>query len=278
MYDLIYNLVKSKDLLEANSLLKMIDRTLTNEDVNRPDYCKKLSQAIMQWAVMWIEGSIFTGVRSKYRIFPANRAIPYYLASFGLAVGKVRDTRKNIAKLIADIDKTIIEPSGISLSAEDEEEILSVLSTKFPFWEIVSPNSPLDILNINNSHRLFNSMCGASGDASSFVVYMFNMKDDTAAPEYVFLHELGHALQIALTGSDSLVPTEFIEFNNTLPDVRMEQGDRGVPELFADTFAIAVMRGTDLWHYSPFPFSDALNELFEKFFTALFEKYRASQR
>jgi len=60
---------------------------------------------------------------------------------------------------------------------------------------------------------------------------------------------------------------------NNLPNVTLEQGTSDAAELFADTFAIAVMCGSDLCSFSPFPFSDALNEAFEKFYTKLFNKY-----
>jgi hypothetical protein len=99
------------------------------------------------------------------------------------------------------------------------------------------------------------------------------MKDTSFAPEYVFLHEFGHILQISLTNSNLSVPNEFIEFNNTILNVKLEQGSEEAIESFADTFAIAVMRGTDLYRYNPFPFPDTLNEIFEKFHFKLIEKY-----
>lgn len=255
MYDTIYDLVKSEDLLEANRLLKMIDNALTSQSITRSNFCRALSQAVIEWSAIGRYEDIFAGIRPEYHIYSASNAIPPYLASYGLALGKVRETRKNIRLLIADIDNTVIKPSGISMSLEDEEQVLSTLSNKFPFFlEIISANKTLNILNINNTHRLFNSMCGVSENAASFVVYMFNMKDCSIAPEYVFLHELGHVLQIALTGSDLLVPNEFIDFNNSLPKVNLEQGTYDAVEAFADTFAIAVMHGTSLCGFNPFPF------------------------
>ena len=275
MYDTIYGLIEANDLLEANHLLKIIDNALANQSINRSAFCKALSKAIIEWSANSRFEDITTGTRPKYHIFPASNSVPHYLASFGLSLSSVQEMRKNIKHLIADIDETITGPSGICLSIKDEEKVLSTLSNKFPFWEIVSANKTLDILNINNTHRSFNSLCGASGDASSFIVYMFNMKDSSVIPEYVFLHELGHVLQISLTGSDKLVPTEFIEFNKLIK-VILEQGTYESAEVFADTFAIAVMRGTDLCKFNPFPFPDELNKTFEEFYAKLFERYRGT--
>lgn len=274
MYDKIYDLVQSKDLLEANQLLKSFDEALANQSVNRPTFCKKLSQAIVEWTYLRRNEDIFSDARPMYYIYPASDAVPPYLGSFGLTRGNVREMRGNIRSLIAAIDKTIIEPTGISISTDVEEKVLSTLSSKFPFFQIVSSRKPFSIININNTHRLFNSMCGVSGDATSFVVYMFNMKDKSLAPEYVFLHELGHILQITLSGSDELVPNEFLEFHTSLPTVnKLEQGNPDAAEVFADTFAISVMRGTDLRNFNPFQFPDSLIESFENFYVTLFEKY-----
>ena len=71
------------------------------------------------------------------------------------------------------------------------------------------------------------------------------------------------------------VPDEFIQLHNSIPTaLRLEQGNPDAPEVFADTFAVAAMRGTELERCDPFNFPEALNEAFEKFYTGLFEKYR----
>jgi hypothetical protein len=51
-------------------------------------------------------------------------------------------------------------------------------------------------------------------------------------------------------------------------------GNPSAPEVFADTFAIAVMRGTELSRCDPFDFPESLKEVFEDFYKRLFEKYR----
>ncbi len=72
-------------------------------------------------------------------------------------------------------------------------------------------------------------------------------------PEYVFLHELGHALQTCLTGSDKKFPISFVPvfelvFNNKVENV--EPGD--TLEVFADSFSIAAVYGTKYHSSNPF--------------------------
>ena len=271
MHDMIYKLIQSEDLLEVKRHLITIDDVLEQNAVNRPQFCKFLSQALMEWTLM-PRVDIFDKERDpRYHIYSEHSSIPPYLASFGLSLGRVREVRQCVKALVSTIDETIIAPSGICLTVEDEKKVLAVLIAKFPYLEIVSAESPLTILNLGNTHRLYNSMCGSDENASAFVVYMFNMKDGSFIPEYVFLHELGHALQAAITGSVLTVPDEFITFHNLMPDTpRIEQGNADATELFADAFAISVMRGTELSCFDPFHFSDAFNGLFELFFKKLF--------
>ena len=276
MNDIIYDLVQTNDLLEMSRILKMIDEDCINQK-NRSAFFKNLAQTVFEWTVLG-RGDLFAQEKPRYYIHTTNKSIPIYLTSVGLTpANNVRKIKRIINELISDIDKTIVEPSGISLTVDAEERILSVLSCKFPFWKVVPASTTLDIININNTHRSFNSVCGVSGDATTFYIYMFNMKDSNSIPEYVFLHELGHVLQIVLSGSETLVPYEFIEFNKTVLGITLKQGSPEAIEAFADTFSIAVMHDTDFCSYNPFPFPDRLNECFERFFFKLFDKYSASK-
>ena len=273
MPDIIQDLIEAEDLLEANQHLKIIDEALEKQTVNRSVFCRDLAFAIVDWTVRGKPDPVFETPCPYYSIYKPFSTVPAYLASFGMAFGKVREMRVNIKKLILDIDETIVKPSGNYITVEGEEKVLSILTEKFPkYWQIVSAKRKLEVINVNNSHRQFNSICGTNEDATAFIIYMFNMKEESLLPEYVFLHELGHALQIAATRSYQLVPDEFLRFNNSLQTESLEQGDSIAPELFADTFAIAVMRGSYLNDKNPFPFSDELNEVFERFHTSFLKQ------
>jgi hypothetical protein len=272
---MIYDLLRSEDLLEAKHHLEMIDKFLDRQDVNRSAFCKKLAQSLNEWLFLLSNENIFEDKKPEYYIYQTKVSLLYYLASNDLTLGRVREMRQNIKRLITYIDETSIPPSGRFLAVEKEEKILSVLFMKYPYLEIVSANRPLVVLNFNSTNRASNSFCGTDEGVKSSVILMYNMKDNSVIPEYVFLHELGHALQIALTGSADDVPNEFIEFHNSMPYTeKINQGDKDATELFADTFAISVMRNTELSCFDPFHFSDSLNAHFEAFYFNLFDKYR----
>ncbi|MHB9038658.1 MAG: hypothetical protein ACYC64_18570 [Armatimonadota bacterium] len=213
----------------------------------------------------------------RYIIYPPSFSIPAYLMANGLAVGKVRESTMHIRNLIDYIDTSITSPSGNCLTDERAERVLQVLVAKFPYFDIVSKHKPLNILCIDNTDKRYNSQCGINASGDECIILMFHMKDSEISPEYVFLHELGHALQIALTGSDAIVPEEFIRFYQGL-NSPLEQGNPDAPDVFADTFAMAVMRGTELSPHDPFHVSDNLKGAMERLITEIFQKHQGMGR
>ena len=277
MYNLINELIGSKDLLEVNFYLKKVDAFLSGQNVNRSDFCKHLAQSLADRTQSAIYVDLYQpdiAGFDNYYICSADECMTYYLAFNGLAIGKVREVRQHMKDIIAYIDGMIIAPTGNSITVEKEKKILSILEEKYPFWSIVPDDNPLYILNINNSNRLYNSNCGMSENYTQFAISMYNMKDTTTAPEYVFLHELGHVFQASITKSKMAVPDEFIQFHNSIPNsVRLEHGNPDAAEVFADTFAVAVMHETELSCYDPFNFPIWLNKDLEALYTDLSQKY-----
>lgn len=266
--DLIWDLLNAADLISAGKALKKIDAFLSENTADRSAFCKKLARTLTERVSSLMGCLMFESER--YAVYPPAFSIPLYLTANGLALGGVRNTVQHIRKLMDYVDASIVAPSGNCLTKERAERVLQVLTAKFPYFDVTG--KPLNILLIDNSDRIYNSQCGVNSAADDCIILMFHMKDNTLSPEYVFLHELGHALQIALTGSPETVPGEFITFHQLLGN-QLEQGDAGAPDLFADTFAMAVMRGTELSSCDPFELSDALKDVIERFITGLFRRY-----
>ncbi|MHB1002092.1 MAG: hypothetical protein ACYC27_22865 [Armatimonadota bacterium] len=266
---LIWDLLDATDLITTGKALKDIDAFLSENATGRSAFCKKLSRILTDRVLSLMSCFLFDS--DRYVIYPPAFSIPAYLMANGLASGKVCDTILHIRKLIDYIDASVVSPSGNCLTRERTERVLQVLMAKFPYFDVVS--KPLHILCIDNTDKHFNSQCGVSASGDECILLMFHMKDSAISPEYVFLHELGHALQIALTGSPEIVPEEFIRFHQSL-NSQLEQGNPDAPDVFADTFAMAVMRGTELSLHDPFELSDTLKGAIECFIAGLFQKYQ----
>lgn len=272
MYQMIEQLIKSDDLLMAGETLKEIDCFLTDNAPKRMAFCKALSKRLCQFVLPYVGFSFLNP--KPYQILPVGHSIPMYFYLNGLASGKVRETRANIKTIIEYIDSSVLPASGNCLSKENIKTILNTADEKFHYFKAIPKGKPLLIMNLNNSDRTYNSYCSIEEANRYLNICMLHMKDDSTAPEYVFLHELGHIFQVSITDSTTVVPEEFFLFYESLKGAQPLQRDNpDASEVFADIFAVAVMHGTPLMKYNPFGFPEQLNEVFELFFTKLFEKY-----
>jgi len=270
--EIIWDTLKADDLIEVNRLLKIVHEAFSDKNVDSYDICNVFTEIIKNHLRI-NHLKIFNGDLPKYNIFQPHESIPPYLASYGLGINKLRQFKHNIRNLIYEIEENVIAPSGLYLLPDDEEKILAILCNKYPFWEILSETNPINIVNIKHSHRKHNAICGSDDNYSSFIIYMFNIKDGLS-PEYVFLHELGHILQMVLMQSDIHVPETFITFNKNVMMVDLLQGEVITIEAFADLFAVAVMYGTELNKFNPFLFSDDIMDQIGKFYYQLICKQR----
>ncbi|MFW5795485.1 MAG: hypothetical protein ACOCV1_08390 [Bacillota bacterium] len=104
-------------------------------------------------------------------------------------------------------------------------------------------NSPLTFFEINFENNLNNSMYHPSSNIILLNAVSIEKQERVGALEYIFFHELGHVLQVNITGTAFIVPESFkTEIVNKLFP---EAGDEILPEIFADCFSVFLMSGTE---------------------------------
>lgn len=84
-------------------------------------------------------------------------------------------------------------------------------------------------------------------DFNLILLYCTDLKK-AGAPEYVFMHEQGHALQVSITGEISEIPTSFAPVSRQLFN---PVSDEVKPEIFADCFAVAAMTSSSFAAKNP---------------------------
>lgn len=100
--------------------------------------------------------------------------------------------------------------------------------------------------------------------------------EEGTTAEYVYLHEIGHALHICLTDDFRRIPKTFIPifeiaFNNKFDKVAPED----IPEVFADCFAVAAVYQTDYATLVPsFNFRLVDQEILSEYFKMLCKQPR----
>lgn len=237
----------AKDLYEFS--------TMAYSSKERTKWARIAHRDILSIAIVFSNG---LGMKEPFRLFTGNHAVRAFLF---LHV-PIDLTPAKLFKYLIDFSlKLKLEfetPSGKHVSKSFIEEAVAYLNDKYSFFNKVYRNETPRFLLLNNSHRDFNSICAVRGDHIENMHYyavLFNMRNNAgpeAIPEYVFLHELGHALQVSITGSIKTPPGSFRQYLAILNPNSANSTDEELCEVFADTFAMAVMYDKQFARYDPF--------------------------
>lgn len=163
---------------------------------------------------------------------------------------------ERLEEFVRYVEENIVPPIGPLISESEIDMVLAAIEKKYRLFQLLFREQKLIILRIANTHTTFNSICNTVhplNNNSAFVynLFLFHTKGlEAGHPVYIFLHELGHIFQVELTHNPECVPDSFLEFLHR-GSIEMMQGPQAV-ELFADTFAMAMMCSFDWSDYDPF--------------------------
>ena len=87
------------------------------------------------------------------------------------------------------------------------------------------------------------------GSMEADVYMLVPHKDHEATPQSMFLHELGHRVNIALTGNPEVTPEDFALVTSL---IGVNQDECDVPEFFAHCFAMSLLIEPELLSADPF--------------------------
>ena len=149
--------------------------------------------------------------------------------------------------------------SGVFITAEQVNTILDFVESEFGlFSKVLAGYDPVFAL-VDCCHSEFNSEIVLLHNASGRGIlrhFVFNIKPDAieeVTPEYVFFHELGHAMQIEHDETLEAFPESAVEtlLANGFP------GFRSIPlynqqEIFADMMSVGLMFHSPYQELNPF--------------------------
>lgn len=165
---------------------------------------------------------------------------------------------------------------GPPLSAEEIEDVLARDLCRKAL-EIVGDPRPLLIFLLRARDREFNS-CYVPGIHAVLLTEV--RAGEAYDPRYIFLHEIGHSLHVTLTKDMRQIPPSFFPvFHITFGTDPARVEDEVWPEIFADSFTIAVSHGTELADTNPFcgPFLEFSKAGLAKYFELLLEAATADK-
>jgi len=133
-------------------------------------------------------------------------------------------------------------------------------------------DQPLTIFTIDFESDLGNSVYHPASNLILLNTIPFEKQAKVGSAEYIFIHELGHALQCKITENDFKVPQSFK--SKVVKYIFPEAPDEVLPEIFADCFSIALMNGTKYEDKNLFikSFGNVRVEMIETYFKKLIEK------
>lgn len=190
----------------------------------------------------------------------------------------VQTGKERLQRFVDYLKENITPPRGALISSSDLDKTMNALEKKYGLIRRLSETATLQILRIPNSHKLFNSVCNAvkrtdGPNLFRYELYLFHVNGDHVGhPVYILLHEIGHALQVEITHDPAMIPQSFCTLSMKYFSRPLEQGPEA-KELFADAFAMAMMKAFGWDAYDPFHYIDAeVKTLFFNYMEWLMEK------
>jgi len=255
MNNLIEQVLSSTNLEKlAYSLNCFLEYVDAHENASR---CfKQLNASIKQECAKYLMRHILYENENLYSFFDENESVLIYLDLLWPQNKSCKQSRKQLMKIIEDISIQITEPQGPIISNDSINKIMNYLNTECDFCSAVLKNKLFFILRFPYSNKKWNACCYTTCNKTNLIshhlfLYHVNL-DELSSSEYVFLHELGHFLQIAVTADATVVPKSFLEIAEPFfPGIRNDFPEQA-PEIFADCFAMGIMVNSPFEAHDPY--------------------------
>ena len=167
-----------------------------------------------------------------------------------------RRAKENAARLTAvanDLIENYEECDDTFLTADTAVESMGVADRIYDFSLRVLKGQHLFIFLFAARHQQEDSFCRcmtmSDGGLAADIYMLIPHKDHEATPQSMLLHELGHCVNIALTG-DPEVPPE--DFALVMRLIGVDKVECDIPEFFAHCFAMSLLIESDLLKADPF--------------------------
>ena len=247
--------------------LKAVVRSILEFACAYPKYKKRMNGQLFEAII--IGGSQYLyphPAQDKNVVFIPPDAAPIVMIPAYIQVSPeadiIRDGLKKLLKKLSEFS----EPMEDIVTEAEMNAVLDNAQSKFGMMDIIAPEKPLKIVSFNHSHAVYNCECGMSASPGSreSVIFVYHPRDVIPCDRvFIFAHEIGHALHLALTGDVDIIPDKFDEFNEALnvdlDTIYLKQ------EAFANVAAFAMLNGNGLNKHLPHQFSETMLECYDKY-------------
>lgn len=188
-----------------------------------------------------------------WTVVEGNSACMMYLYRNWSFSKKASENAEQLIALANDIDENFEECDDVFLAAEAATETMKIVERVYDFSKRVLHNQHMLIFLFQVKHRIEDSFCRcmklANGSVAADIYMLTPHIDHEATPKSILLHELGHCVNIALTGDPEVPP---VDFSLVMKLIGVDERSCDIPEFFAHCFAMSLLIEPELLNADPF--------------------------
>lgn len=233
-------------LSELAVYLKQAVATYSQHDYEQlhQELCARYEQKIME---------AFMDRHPGWSVIEGNAACMMYLYRNWAFAEKAEENAAQMKGLADGLIENYEDCKEEFLTADAATETMKIADRVYDFSEHVLKGQHLFIFLFQTRHKKEDSFCRcmnmADGSVAADIYMLVPHVDHEAAPQSMLLHELGHFVNIALTGNPEVTPEDFALVTSL---IGMNQEDCDVSEFFAHCFAMSLLIEPDLLNADPF--------------------------
>ena len=234
-----------KKLSELAAHLKRVAETYSQHDYEqfhqqlRARYEQLIMEALMDRHPGW---SVLEG----------NAACMMYLYRNWSFSRKAKENAAHLSALADDVAENFEECDDVFLTAEAVAEAMKIAEHVYHFSKRVMREQHMFIFLFQAKYRTEDSFCRcmkmADGSVAADIYMLIPHKDHEATPQSMLLHELGHCVNIVLTGDPETLPEDFAL---VMKLIGADTVECDMSEFFAHCFAMSLLIEPELLSADP---------------------------
>ena len=247
------------------------------EQAARPDLqqaeCKQLYGTLEEHCQRHYLNSLLSGHRCWY-ICDGTSAVYTYLYRNWRYQNSLKANREYLMEIADHLQQDYFCADGPQITVQEIMHILSTLDECYNFSQKVLGHELLYLLLPNDAHRAYDALCRPYAipdrHLTCDIILPHIRRDTKINPGSMLLHELGHLLNIKLTGSLLVLPEQFVQLDSLMRTTQTENSIEQLSELFAHLFAMTMLRHSELKQYDSYsPLPEDIQAVFTAYFLNL---------